>query len=443
MQMRLLACAATTVALGWTTSPALAQQTRFAVDATASAGASSNPFLLAEDTEGEGRSAAFVEGVVAPRLTISDELGSSSISGYVRGTAYLGSGYDPTWAIGANAQSQRALNQRTTIRGGVQIDSFIIGERFNTALLGGPVSTPGIGTPDVGTPAVGTLDPTRPAPVIVSPINPIGSPQFLNPDITLLGFGGRQTTIAGNAGLSYQLSTLDSVSVDGQAQRSDNGGQLLSFSSYGGTIGYSRTLSEVTQVGARVSGQWIDYGGGGSGQVYQPQLTIDTRLSPRWRLSAGAGLLFAQNRSIAGRSNSTGISGTGRLCRTGERSDLCLFGARDAGPNGLGAVLRRLSLGGTYARQLSADDNIRANIDYSVVQNDDQLLNVGPFPNNGQSLNGGDFSFVNASAAYDRRLGRRFRAGVAANYRATGGVFSDQSDLSASVFVSTRLGSLQ
>jgi hypothetical protein len=403
----------------WLPAIAHAQQLRPVVDVTASAGASSNPFLL----EDAGDAAVFIEGAVAPRLTVSDERGNSTIGGYVRGTAYLNGGYDPTWAIGAFAQSQRSVSERLVIRGSVQLDSSIIGERFNDALLNPPsfaVDPVPTQPTDVPTPGL-----QAPAPLV---------PQIVAPDITLLGIRQRQTSIGGSVGASYQLSTRDSLSADVQAQRSDNGGQLASFSSYGASIGYSRSLSELTQIGLRLNGQWTDFGdgfGGGTGEVYQPQITLDTRLSPLWRLSAGAGLLITETKTPFTRTSATGVSATARLCRDGERSEACLFGSRDAGPNGLGFISRRLNFGGSYSARLSADDSLRAAVDYSRVDGDGAL---------GVAEN---FSFFSATAGYDRRLNQRLRGGANAGFRRSDGSFGSGSDFSASLFISARLGSLQ
>lgn len=416
---------AATVLAALTASPVMAQQVRAGADVTVAAGAASNPFLQADPDGGT----AFVDGVIAPGVTISDERGSASIGGYLRGTAYLNNGYDPTWAIGASARADRAVDQRLSVRGALQVDSLIIGERFNSALLTAPSFTPVVQPTQPG------ATPTATPPVVVQPI--VLPPQFIGTDVTLLGIRQRQTTFGGSAGLSYRLSARDSISADLQAQRSVTGGGFFSFTSYGGTVGYSRSLSELTQVGARLSSQWIRFDDGGSGEVYQPQLTLDTQLGPLWRLSAGAGLFLSKSRTVVSRGSSTGLSANVRLCRDGERSELCLRGSRDAAPNSLAVVTQQLNLGASYSLILGEAESVRASVDYSRVSTPGVLIVPG-----GAALQD-DVSFVNATAAYDRPLNRRLRAGVSANYRDAGGGFGAGSDVSASVFLSARLGAIR
>ena len=422
MGRRLLAGVAWGATAGAVASPAYARQVTASADATLATGISSNPFL----TEDDGGASFYLEAILAPRITIASERDSSTIGGYVRTSVYLNGGNDPTWALGAYAQTQRAVSSRLTVRGGLNFNTSILGERYDRFALAEPVIAPV--ADNTGT----AQDPAAPV-VSLPPIqtSPLATPFLIDPDITLLGQRRRQTTFGGNAGGSYVLSARDTLSVDGQTQRTDNGGGLFSYTTYGGTVGYSRALSEQTQVGARVSGQWTDYQEGGSGRVYQPQVTLDTQLSPTLRLSGGLGLLFASTTTRLGKSSSTGLSATGRLCREGEKDSLCIAGTRDAGPNGLGGVSRRFSAGGTYNRRLSASETIRASVDYAHVSDDSQVLARD------------SYSYVSAIAGYDRRIGQRLSVGVNGSYRDSIGGIGRPSDLSGSVYVTTRLGALR
>lgn len=423
---RQLICVAATTIISWTASPGAAQQVRAGADASASVGMSSNPFLV----EG-GEATVFVDGVIAPGISISDERGSSSIGGYLRGTAYADNGYDPTWAIGAAAQSNRAVTERLSLRGSLQVDSTIIGEKFNSALVTAPTFLPTPSGADSVQP--GSVTPVTPVPATA--IAP--PPQFIGSDITLLGSRQRQTTFGGSVGANYRLSAREAVYADLQAQRSVTGGRFFSFSSYGGTVGYSRSVSELTQVGVRLSSQWTHFDDGGTGEVHQPQLTLDTQLSPLWRLSAGAGIPLSKSRTPIARGSATSLSGNLRLCRDGERSEFCLRGSRDAGPNGLGVVSRQLSVGASYSMTLSEDESVRSSLDYSQVNTPGNLVGAS------DQLFRGDNSFMSASAAYDRRLGRRLRAGLSASFRRADAGAESASDVSASVFLSTRLGAVR
>lgn len=411
--------------------PAEAQQVRATVDTTASAGASSNPFLLPDEDSSSG---GFIEGVISPRVTVADERGSAAIGGSARGTVYMSGGYDPTWAVNAFAQAQRALSDRFTLRASAQVDSVIIGEQFNRAPLALPLP-PGTGTgttipPSAGTGTSPVVSPSIGTPVATVPLLP-GSP-----DVTLLGSSQRITTISGNVGGDYRVGQRSSLSVDGSVQRFITGDRFSSFTSYGGSVGYRRSLSELTQVGVRLAGAWTSFDVGGEASVIQPQLTLDTRLSPKWQLTAAAGLLLTRTEDDSREESAVSFSALARLCRTGEQSNLCVYGTRDAGPSGLGTVATRLNAGASYNRRFNADDTARVAVDVSQVE----AVATSAATSN---LVDQDFRFFTGSANFNRQLSRRWSAGATASYRRIAGGLTKASDVSAVLSISTRLGALQ
>lgn len=409
--------------------PAEAQQVRTTVDTTVSAGASSNPFLLPDK---DSSFTGFIEGVISPRVTVADERGSATIGGSARGTFYVSGGYDPSWAANAFAQAQRALSDRFTLRASAQVASVIIGEQFNRAPLTLPLP-PGTGTTiprAAGTGASPVESPLIGTPVATVPLLP-GSP-----DVTLLGSNQRITTLTGNVGGDYRVGQRSAVSIDGSVQRFITGDRFSSFKSYGSSVGYRRSLSELTQVGVRMSGTWTSFDVGGEASVIQPQLTLDTRLSPKWQLSAAAGLLLTRTEDDSRQESALSFSGLARLCRAGEQSNLCVYGTRDAGPSGLGTVATRLNAGASYDRRFNADNTARVAIDISQVE---AVATSAATPN----LVDQDFTFFTGSAGFNRQLSRRWSAGATASYRRIAGGLSKASDVSAVLSISTRLGALR
>ena len=399
-------------------SAAFSQKVRTSADASVGVGYSSSPFLQS----GRNSSSPYLQAQIAPRIALVDERGESSVAGYVRGNAYLNN-YNPTWALGVTARTVRTLSPRWSISGGASFDTSINGERgFSGYIEPAPIA-----------PVDGTVEgPVVQAPIVPPIVIPTTDPSFGNPDITLLGRRQRYTSYGANFGASYAVSERDSLNAGVQIHRSDYGANGFDSTTFGGSLGYSRAISERTQIGLRGSVQHIDYATGGSGNVYQPQVTLSTSLSPTVNLSGGLGLLFTKTSTLVDRSTSTGISGNVSLCKAGNRSNLCFSASRDAGPTGLGTISKRFSTAATYSYRISEDDSVNASVNYSRVSNDRNLLG------------GSDFSYLSGSGTYSHQFTRRLGARATGSYRnPIGASFSRRSDYSLLLSFYTRLGSLQ
>lgn len=380
-------------------TPAVGQTERFSADVTLGAGAASSPLLQPDNT-----GSAFLELSINPRYLLADELGTTSFDVNYRRTQYLND-YGDTEAFGGSIRSQRRLSQQLLLRALLSYDSSILGERGSALII--------------------PVDP-------VSPGTPL--PPNIDPDLGLFGLGQRSSSLRAGLGAEYQRTEVDVITGDveiGQTSFGDE--QILSdYRSYLGALGYARSLSERTRVGARVSAQVIEYDlSGSTSSVVQPQLTLDTQIDPLWSLKAAAGLLFV-NTELDGRSSdSIGFSANVTGCRRAERSSLCLLFQRDAAPSGLGEVLTRTSGSVDYSYRLGERSNVRAHVDISRVQG-------GVFADR-ESL-----TYGNASAAYDRELTERLSGGLSVAYRDIYGSERNVSaDISGQVFVRARLGSVQ
>lgn len=418
MRSRIATTAVCCVLMPLTSTPLAAQNRTTSLDATVSAGASSNPFLLSEDSQ----SSAYLEGVLSPQWELADERGSYQAGGYVRGVHYLNR-YGDTWSLAAFLRGQRALNAKWDLRASLELSSSIVGEQsgFGFARPFAPIEGGGGGDLPLPLPGEG---------VVAAPATgPLPSSGLFPSDITLLGQRSRQTNYGSSLGVNYRLSERTSLSADANIRRASYRSSLFSSTEYGATLGYSRALSPVTQVGARVSVQTIDYDAGGNARIYQPQITASSRLNPRWRIAGGLGLLLLRNDVLNRRDTSTGLSADVNLCRDGERTELCLAGNSGASPSALGVATQRFGVSGNYLYRFNETDSAGVRVDYSRVSSD-QLLGLSD-----------KYSYLNASADYQRRFAPRIFGGLTAGYRKALDGFGRPEGYSASVFLRTRLGS--
>lgn len=415
----------------WGTS-ASAQSQKFSVDVFASVGYASNPFLVADGST----SAGFLEVSATPRFVLIDEQGATSIQAFFRHSQYHRE-FGSSQNYGIQADSNRQLTEKLSARAFAGFDSSILGERgFRNNLLGAePVTIPAV-QPTNPVPGAQPVPAPPPQPTVVLPTD-------IFTDVGLIGLRTRQNQFRAGGGLSYQISSIDSISADANIIRSDFGSgrveQLLTdYLGYGASLGYSRALSTQTQVGARLSAQKADYDEPGfSSNVYQPQLTISSRVSPLWTVSAAAGLLFIKTRTPLGSSDSTGLSGNINGCRAGEASNLCLAAYRDASATGIGGVSKTLGSSVSYSYRLNQTDSVRADASYSksdltgTVRNDELARRFSS-------------SYVNANVSYDRAFSRRLTGGATLGYRDIfDSGFETSADVTGQVYIRARFGDIQ
>ncbi|WP_028967670.1 hypothetical protein [Sphingomonas phyllosphaerae] len=395
----LLATAAVTLP----TTPLAAQETRFAVDVSAGAAYSTNPFLVRSG----GESSVSTELSVVPQLNFVDERSQASLVARYRRSDYL-TRYNSAEAYGFSALARRTMSSRLNLRADVSFDSSIIGQN-------------GLGI-------VGVVNP-----------NPVPGPDLSTPDITLIGLNQRQNAISAAVGGDYRLSTRDTINGQVSVNRISYGGNggngvLLSSRTTGATVGYSRSLSERLSVGAQGSGSWIDYDNPSySGHTYSPQATVSYQASQLVNLSLGAGVVFVSSTTPRGTFTTTGFSGTFNGCRNGGRSVQCLRAYSDAQPTGLGDVSRRLGASFDYSYQVGEFDFLRASVEYSRLTTTSNTTLQAPRT-----------SFLSGQATYERGLTRRLFAGASVGYRqadATG--FGTPHDVTFRLFLRTRLGDIR
>lgn len=399
-----------------------------ALDLNAAIGYATNPFLI----DGSNTDSGYGEITIAPRLDISEALGTGRIGVYYRRQQYFRR-YSENEDYGANASANMRLSQVLSIRGALSYDSSIIGGA-DTLSIPGTGIVPGGGLPgggtgvDPGTPIGGGIGGGG----IIS--NPIGG------DVGLLGLRQRRNSLTGTVGATMTPSARDTWTLDLNAARirypNDRFG--LDYKSYGGVAGYSRAIDETLSLGAQVAVTQVDYASDAFAPdtlILQPELTITKRFAGDWTLTGAAGVSITENDLPSGKESSTALSGSLRACHTGPRADFCAAIARAAAATGFGGVQQTTSGSLSYAYRLDEQTTVRADGSYSRV------ANAVVFSEDDTVLTGDGQDFVSVGLNVDRRISPRLSLTGGVSYRDsfTDG-FNPAADFGARVGVQYALG---
>lgn len=419
-----LALCAATVAM-----PALAQtsEKRLSADVAGTLGYANNPFA----TTGSDTGAAFAAVDIRPQLRILRENSTLTISAqanvqqyfnrYNRSDNYSG-GLDYAFRPTEHSNAHLFANVQSSLIGSTND----VSNQFATVT---PIDTTTTVTPTVGL-------------VPITPINAL--PVNAGTDIALFGTGARRRTINGGGDITAVLSARDIVTASAfvvDSRFSNTGatdstiGAFGDYFGYGGTVGYSRQLSEYVQAGLQGSVGRYDYTiVGGDTTVYSIQATTSARINTYWQLNGAVGVSFV-NREIGG--SEAAVSGSLSLCRRGIRSVYCLNANRAVQPTGSLGTQISTSAGGSYSYRLTERSNIGASADYSRNSNPTGL---GDLANTLGTSN----EFVRTSVTYDRQLRQRLRFIASASYRKIfGGNLDRPSDFGGQVGLAIRLGDIR
>jgi hypothetical protein len=345
----------------------------FSLDVSATAGFETNPFLIdLPDT-----------GTASLRLSLLPTFSSQGARGDVRVSArieqieYTGN-YDAVQNVGADFRSRFTLNER--LQGNVDL-SFDSGV-FVTNLAGlGPVD----GAPD----EVGVL--------------PGGD------DITLLGLDQRRTQYQAGGGLRYQLSERDELDVS-MSFRADRFGQqdsqdLQESDFLTGRMSYARQVSSGLTIGVAVDASSIDFVEQSLGGIstISPQAIVVLAFSPTWELTGSLGVASIRSDTGFSEETSTAFSGDVSICRSGVRANLCLTGARQVVPFGIGGAGLQSNVGASYSLRLSERETFSLSANYGKAS--EAFL-----------AQGGGIETVSAFLGYQLELAERVRLSADARY---------------------------
>lgn len=390
-----LGAAATLIALP---TAALAQEGRFSTDVSATAGYSNNPF-----TEGGGSTGSAVLSLdVLPRYQWLTARSTTTLSGAVSLQQYL-KRYPLTDSYSGAIDYSLRASERVTGHASLNLSSSVLGA-FNSYL---PVAA---STLPVGSaPGVGTV-PGDAGAVAPTPIPAVTSFPALT-DIGLFGSRSRRRLARLGGDISATLSARDSLTSSAFFEASRYSRTLLAgdYEGYGGSVGYSRRVSERFTLGVRASGSYYNYRRSDSdSRVVSLEGTFSGQLSELWTVDGALGASFVNSGSV-GSTRRTSLSGNLNVCRRGELSLMCAQISRQVSPTGLVGSQYVTSAGLNWSKQLGPRENLSLSGYYSKIGDDRARLLVG-----GQRL---QTEYVQGVVGYDRQLKERLRFVASANYR--------------------------
>lgn len=372
-------------------------------DIDAGLGYSTNPNLAFGPNVGSGFGRISARGVHAWRT----ERSSSSVSGFVENSTYFRK-YGNTQIFSVSGATDYRASESLRLFGNVGFSGD----------LGGQLQSRFAAVPN--TPVV--IDPQVP------PLLTVVDPQL----VSLLG---RQYRVNGQVGGSTRLNARDFLSVSAGVQKVwfTGANQANNFNTYSGSLAFERQLSERKSIGARMSVQRADYRSGGRSTSFGPEIYGRLQFSEAWSATGSIGANFTNQRSLRfGNSNSTSLSFSGSLCRTGPTDSLCAQLSRNSQNAATGDLLQTTSGGVSYSRKLSNLDSIQFSLNASRYSGA-QFLNQSSAS-----------TFLSGAASYNRRINGRLYGGINAVARQVAQFGPDpKADLGANVFLRYRLGDMQ
>jgi hypothetical protein len=371
------------------------------LDLTGSLGYSSNPLLRIGDAPSSVFGRASARGVHA----WNSELSSTRLSAFVEATSYFND-YGLKSIFSLSGDTQRQVSERVRVFGSAGFSGDLAGQLSNRFLYVPPLPE----VPDV----------TEPPPVTVE-----------DPD--LFSFSGRQYRVYGQAGASIRTSSRSNLSLSGGAQRIMYTSDFFDdYTTVFGNGSYDYSLSERTTLGANVGIRRTDYDNSSDGTtIINPGVTIRTRLSEYWDVSAGIGASFADVERGGVGNTSANLSFNGSVCHTTENDRFCGRVARLSNSTSRSALVTSTSVGLDWFRKLDQDQTLQVSASFIRYVSDQDL---------GDNLKTHHFRLA---GSYSRRISGRLSAGADVGVRALRRDGPDpDTDVSGSLFVRYRLGDL-
>jgi hypothetical protein len=306
----------------------------FGLDVSSTAGFETNPFLI--DLPDTGTASLRLS--LLPTFSRQGARGDVRLSARIEQIEYTES-YDAVQNVGANFGSRFKLNERLEGNVDLSFDSGVFVTNFTGQ---GPVD----GAPDDGGGLSG------------------------GDDITLLGLDQPRDQYQAGAGLRYQLSEHDElgVSISFRADRFEEPDlQDLQESDFlAGQISYARQISSGLTIGMAVDASSIDFVDQSVGEIttISPQAIVGLTFSPTWELTGSLGIASIRSDTSFSEETSTAFSGDFSICRNGVRANLCLTGARQVVPFGVGGAGLQSNVGVAYSLRLSERETFSLNANY-------------------------------------------------------------------------------
>ena len=395
-------------------------QARWAVQTSASAGVESNPYFST------GSGVALTGTLdIQPSIVIERPLTTLQLNGDAQAVFY-DRGLDPRETLSLNGSGTHRLSERTTFSAQIGFVDDIVGSVYSG-------SVPFVDPLLTATPAAGQAT-TDASGVTTTPVItlPATLPVYLN-DPTLGELGRRRQTYQASGNISTLISSRDSISA-GTSVSLNRYGRLQDYNYAAPSLSWQHALNAHTSIGAGFQAGFINYLNTDRGDTttYGPLLSLTSYLGSRLTASGTIGVTFANLRDPIGGSRTTrSISGSFNLCRQGDRSSLCINGARQVSPSAFEGVTTVSVVSGVYTYRLSPKSSIQAQANYSHADS--------PLDRNFAGVGDNTSDYGNASGSYSRRLGPALSGFVSAGYaQAFGGRATRGADINAQIGVSYR-----
>jgi hypothetical protein len=310
---------------------ARAGTTSSGINASGTAGYSSNPFLL--DTPGGG----VASGSVSVSPFIEEKSARSSLRvGATAGFTKYSSRYRDSINLSSQVGYSQTISRQLSVNAGLSLNSSIGGSYFTD-------------------PAFTTPLPTDVVPPIV--------------DITLVGLQSRTTSVQASTGLSYTPDNKNSFNLgyNGSIARFPGARGRSEYTNVSQSAGYSRVISSRLNAGLSVSVARVNYLGTALGDavIISPSVNASLRVARQWTLSGGVGFSSTRVNSLGGKFTSTDLSASINACRTDTRTSFCLNGSRSTGASSFDGVRTTSSFGTSYSYKITSRDTISASGGYS------------------------------------------------------------------------------
>lgn len=364
---------------------------RLSADASADIGYSANPFSEPLTDTGSG----FAQVRVEPKAKLVDEHSVFTLSGiadYQRYFRHYGDSFDYGGGLDYRGTPGEHIKTHLNVR-------------YDSAIVGGNDIVSGV------------VDTTVPSDPVLS-----------GTDISLFGTRDRRRTLRGSGDLSIDLSARDVVAASAYfvQSRYRQFGALGDNDGYGGSVGYSRQVSEHLQIGLQGSVGRYDYSGLlGDSTVYSSQVAFSAALGGHWKADGALGVSFVDT---ATGGNSTAFSGNLRLCRVTTRSNFCLNALRAVLPTGITGTQTETSVGATYSYKVSERGTVVSALDYT--RNGNNQLGLAT-----------QNEYLRGSLGYDHLLRERVHVIMSGQYRKVyGGLVERGADYGGQLGIAVRLG---
>lgn len=365
---RRLASAASAIVLldlvGIATSAAA--QERLTVDASASVGIATNPFLQAGSTP-----VAINPTIgVHPIWTRESPLTTLQVEADLQ-AAFYNRGYGTNGSVTVQGSGSHKLSEYTTLRTSVSYLNSIVGIQTDFRVPVGTAVPVGAALPDV------LIDPA------------------------LGGIGRRRQAYQASSNIVTLLSPRDQIELGVAVSLNRfEGAGFNNFNYASPSVSYTRSLSEKLSVGASFGVGFSDYLGTtvGDATIYQPALTVSRIISERWTLKGSLGAAIVKlNEPFGQTSTTTSLNGTADLCRRDTRWTACLTLSRQTVPSAFQGVRTQNSASTTLGYRLNERDDLSVIGSYSHASGTLQRTTLA-------AVNSNSVDFANASVNYTHRF---------------------------------------